>query len=98
MKIMRVTHQEQAMFEAYDIAPHQGYIGVFTRRNAINAIRAGSRIRKIKTESGDEHPVGSTGTVLGSIQAGHLGIMYFIEWDDKPKFAMATIAWKIGVK
>jgi hypothetical protein len=78
------------------VMAREGYTGMFCTTNAPNAIKAGERIHKVKCEANDEHPVGAIGTVLGSISVNNLGIMYFIEWDDKPKHAISTIAWKVA--
>jgi hypothetical protein len=44
-----------------------GWQGAFTRRQADGAIPNGARIVKAHAEEGDGHPVGSLGTVLGSL-------------------------------
>lgn len=74
-----------------------GYTGAFTRRRADGALPNGTRVKKIKVEEGDTHPVGALATVLGSIRDpdGERRIMYFIEWDAMPKTAVACIAWKL---
>lgn len=82
----------------YDMAQEKpGWIGCFTTTSAPGAIPSTSRIVKAKDEPGDATPLGTGGTVLGSMLHPEKGICYFIEWDDKPKCAVAVIAWKIAV-
>jgi hypothetical protein len=78
------------------IAPHEGWRGMFTRDRANGAYPSGQRIVKVKTEAGDANPIGTRGTVLGSVGHPDLGICYFIEWDNHPRAAVAVIAWKIA--
>jgi hypothetical protein len=73
-----------------------GWHGAFTREQAPGAMASGSRIVKAKSEEGDAHPVGTTGTVLGSLLApGQRHIGYFIEWDPSPRTAVFVIGWKL---
>lgn len=44
-----------------------GWVGVFTRRQSAGAIPNGTRIVKAEAEEGDSQPVGTLGTVLGSL-------------------------------
>lgn len=74
----------------------RGYIGAFTRDTAVGAIPSGMRVIKVKSETGDAHGDGACATVLGSFGAEGL-LLYFVEWDEKPGFAVAVAAWKIGV-
>lgn len=73
-----------------------GWAGVFTREQADGCYPNGSRVEKTIEEKGDAHPVGARGTVLGSISHPDVGTAYFIEWDDTPRMAVATVAAKIG--
>jgi hypothetical protein len=85
----------EAVEQELGIRNEPGWIGAFTREDSLGAWRAGARIEKVKSEEGDAHPVGDKGTVLGSIT--HDGqLLYFVEWDDTPRTAVAVIAWKIG--
>ena len=89
-----------AMAHAYDIDAHDGWVGVFTRRQSRFALfKNGSRVRKREVDqAGDLHGVGSTGKVLGSIcHAGVIG--YFIEWDASPMVATLCVEAKLtGIK
>lgn len=73
-----------------------GWVGNFTTHNAPGAIQAGGRIIKVAEEPGDTTPLRTGGNVLGSMLHPQRGILYFIEWDDKPRYAVAVIAWKVG--
>lgn len=73
-----------------------GWTGNFTTQQAGGAIPNGTRIRKITTEHKDAHPVGSIGTVLGSLEAQEGKLLYFIEWDARPRWAVAVADFKIG--
>lgn len=83
-----------------------GWIGVFTRHEAEGAIPNGTRVVKARRESGDATPVGTCGTVLGSVNAAFLGqdapdgweeitYAYFVEWADRPNVAVGVMDWKI---
>lgn len=78
---------------------YPGYHGAFTREQAPGAIANGARIVKARMEEGDSTPLGTLGTVLGSMvhpdPAYYGAIAYFIEWDDKPKIAVGVIEWKV---
>jgi hypothetical protein len=93
---MPISKSQEIALASIGVMPREGYTGWFCTANAPNAIRAGTKIKKVRQEEGDTHPLGATGTVLGSISPNDLGIMYFIEWDDKPRHAIATIAWKVA--
>lgn len=76
-----------------------GWTGSFTSATAPGALKAGTRIVKADRDKGgpdDLTPIGTLGTVLGSLYDPALGIAYFIEWDDKPKVAVLAVAWKVG--
>jgi hypothetical protein len=80
-----------------DIRPYAGWTGAFTRQQAEGAIPNGTRVEKVKSEAGDGSPLGTKGTVLGSISHETInGIGYFIEWDTAPRCAVFTINWKIS--
>jgi hypothetical protein len=85
--------------EATGLCNEPGWHGSFTRRNALGAWRAGTRIVKVKSEEGDATPDGAQGVVLGSISHKDLqnGMpLYFVEWDSQPRCAVACIGWKLG--
>jgi hypothetical protein len=86
-----------------NVREEPGWTGGFTREQADGAIPNGTRVRKCRLESGDAHPVGSLGVVLGSM-ATPLDLLpafpddhfaYFVEWDDHPRMAVGIIASKI---
>jgi hypothetical protein len=81
----------------FSIEHHPGWTGAFTRHEALGAIRNQARVVKIVSEEGDATPLGTLGTVLGSVHVDGpgLGFAYFVEWDTKPKCARFVIAWKI---
>lgn len=72
-----------------------GWFGVFTREQAPKAIPNGTRICKVATEHGDAHPIGTKGLVLGSLAADDQQTLYFIEWEPRPRFAVAVADFKI---
>jgi len=57
---------------------------------APGAIPNGTRVKKVVCESGDGHPIGSTGVVLGSVGPGYIPQLgreaygYWVEWDEDP--------------
>lgn len=80
------------------IGYHPGYTGAFTRDQAPGALPNGTRIMKANSEDGDGHQDGARGTVLGSISHPDVhggAVMYFIEWDARPKVAVGTIGFKV---
>lgn len=80
-----------------------GYGGVFTRDSVPGAIPNGARIVKVKTMVGDDNPIGTLGTVLGSMRApGEVrkrfpGVVYFyfVEWDSVPRMTVGVMSTKI---
>lgn len=72
----------------------QGWTGMFTRARARGALPNGMRVVKAASEPFDIHEAGATGNILGSLQADG-ALIYFVEWDDRPRFAVGTMAWKI---
>jgi hypothetical protein len=76
---------------------HAGYIGVFTTDEAPGCWKNGTRVVKATFERGDGTPLGTMGTVLGSMFTHEAGgiTTYFIEWDDKPKYAVCVEAQKL---
>jgi hypothetical protein len=73
-----------------------GWTGMFTRRQAPGALSNGTRVEKIATEKNDAHPIGAHATVLGSIAHPENGmVLYFVEWDAKPRWAIGVVAWKV---
>jgi hypothetical protein len=75
-----------------------GWIGGFTRKQAPGAIPNGAIIVKTAEDVGDTTPLGTLGTVLGSHSHPRVGkgeTLYFVEWANRPRCAVAVIAWKI---
>ena len=75
---------------------------MFTRAQADGAIPNGTRVRKVVSDPGDTHPVGSVGIVLGSFAAPepvpafeHVRHFYFIEWQQHPRVAMGITDFKV---
>lgn len=73
-----------------------GWVGAFTRQQAVGAIPNGSRVRRAGfREPGDSTPDGTAGTVLGSLYVPEKGYAYFVEFEDRPKCAVLVIERKI---
>jgi hypothetical protein len=72
-----------------------GWRGLFTREEVAGAYSNGTRIVKIKKDPDDARPIGTRGTVLGSIKVGDMPTCYFIEWDGRPREAVFCVDWKI---
>lgn len=79
------------------IKQHPGYYGAFTRNQVDGAWPNGSRVIKIKSETGDTHRVGERATVLGSMFHADVSphVFYFIEWDASPGMAVGCAGWKL---
>lgn len=81
---------------ALNIHDHPGWVNPFTTNQAPEAaFTNGTRIVKAKHEPNDWTPLGTRGTVLGSIYDRKLGAAYFVEWDDKPKVAVFVVEGKV---
>lgn len=75
-----------------------GWTGGFSRNEVPGAWKNGTRVVKTASESGDSHPDGTPGTILGSIAYAAVrngAICYFVEWDSAPKVAVACMAFKV---
>lgn len=80
-----------------NIRSYPGWIGQHTRDEAPGALPNGSRVRKIKEDpGGDSTPIGTLGTVLGSLWEVSVGYAYFVEWDGRPRLARLVVGWKIA--
>lgn len=85
---------------------YPGYVGAFTKDEAVGAIPNGSTIMKSRSEDGDATPDGTFGVVLGSIDGSLIDaaiekktgtkFMYFVEWDNRPGFAVSVADFKIA--
>jgi hypothetical protein len=83
----------------FGIREHHGWYGAFTTQEVLGAGRNGTKVVKVKEDpNGDTTPLGTVGTVLGSIYEPRVyqGPFYFVEWDDKPMVAVGVIDWKIA--
>ena len=82
--------------EGIGLGYEDGWAGAFTRQHTEGCFPNGSRIIKVAEDpGGDFTPLGSLGTVLGSIS--HQGeACYFVEWDRTPKTAITVVAPKIA--
>jgi hypothetical protein len=82
--------------EKLDIRHEPGWYGAFTRQQAPEALfKNEQRIKKALGEPGDGTPIGTIGTILGSLYAPELGVVYFVEWNNRPRVAVSVVAWKI---
>lgn len=82
---------------ALGIGEHDGWTGVFTRNQYEGArFRNETRIVKAAEEPGDTTPLGTLGTVLGSVGHPDLGAGYFVEWDNRPRHAVFVVEFKIA--
>lgn len=79
-----------------NLKEYPGYVGVHTREQSpLAEIPNGATITKTVCKKGDSHEVGDCGVVLGSIGHEEVGVMYFVEWDDKPRVAVGVMGAKI---
>lgn len=82
-----------------NIKTEPGWTGVFTRDEVLGAWRNGTRVVKHKSEPGDGTPDGTPGVVLGSMLVrdddSRARLLYFIEWADHPRLAVACVATKL---
>lgn len=77
-----------------NLQDYPGWVGMHTRDHAPGALPNGSRVRKVRTEAGDTHPIGSMATILGSV-SDPIGNGYFVEWDATPRHAVFVVETKI---
>lgn len=77
------------------VRDYPGWVGMHTRDRAPGHLPNGTRVRKVMTEPGDTHPVGSMATILGSMHHPMVGGGYFVEWDATPRHAVFVISSKI---
>lgn len=76
-----------AMAAAFGIRKWPGYETPFTRQQYAGAkFPNETRVKKARENTvGDFTPLGSIGTVLGSIGNPVIGAAYFVAWDHAPK-------------
>ena len=90
--------QFQKLLDNLGIREHEGWEGMFSDKQAQGAWPNGSKIVKTVFREGDLTPMGTVGTVLGSIASqSENGFLYFIEWENKLKWAVGTSDDKIGL-
>lgn len=77
-----------------DIKYWPGYMGAFTRAQEGDWPNGG-RVEKDSAERGDSTPNGVQGTILGSLKVEDMGELYFIEWDNRPTFAVGCARVKL---
>lgn len=94
MRGVRVSQDEA---DALGMGNHPGYNGMFTRKAHPDALPNGTCISKVNSEAGDVTPNGTSGTIMGSVGCHELGIMYFIEWDNKPGYVIGCVEKKVAV-
>lgn len=71
------------------IRNHPGYLTPFCKKQAAGAWANGSCVVKSGSDpGGDVTPDGIKGKILGSLKAPNGGYAYFVEWENKPKFAI----------
>jgi hypothetical protein len=85
------------------IKEHEGYVGIFPSVDAEGAMPRDTEIIKVLSEPGDGHKIGESGKVLGSLPLPtDMGLdskyMYWVEWNDAPKRAVAVVSKKIAKK
>jgi hypothetical protein len=82
--------------KAPNIRDFPGWHGAFTDEQAPEArFKNGARVEKDVCEAGDATPVGTMGTVLGSVYVPGSGTAYFIEWDNRPRWAVFVVEVKL---
>jgi hypothetical protein len=95
--------------ENYDIAAvartirnHEGYVGAFTREQAPGAIPNGATVVKQSSEPKDGNSDGAHGIVLGSIYIDEpdprwpdIRHVYWVEWENYPRWAATVIDRKV---
>ena len=90
---------EAKILELLGIHDEPGWVGSFTRREHPDGMPNGTRVVKVMCDKGDRQPLGSEGTVLGSvIRMPWEPMGYFIEWDALPRHAVFVMNFKIKAK
>lgn len=81
-----------------NIRHERGWHGAFTRDQVVGAIANGTVVIKRNSEPGDAHPDGTRGVILGSIKDPRkTALLYFIEWEPRPKTAVGTMDFKVRI-
>jgi hypothetical protein len=84
-----------------NIGLRPGWHGLHTIDQALGALPNGTRVVKtVMGGGGDTHPIGATGSVIGSLVADWAEdpgeYFYFVEWDDNPKVAVGVAGDKVA--
>jgi hypothetical protein len=96
---MSAFELDAAVAELVGLKEHEGYWGVFTRAEVLGAWRNGTVVVKIASdEVGDYTANGTLGKVMGSLHHPDQGVLYFIEWDDKPGIVIGCMAKKLRAR
>lgn len=97
IRVELLGERAEYLRDQFHIVEEDGFTGVLTRDEAPQAkFKNGARIKKTVSKRGDLTPLGTLGTILGSIFTGEGGVGYFIEWDDKPREVIFCIEGRIG--
>ena len=87
---------DEELAEKLGIRLYPGFDSPFTRNEAVGALANGTRVVKVLEDvSRDLHPVGTVGTIMGSLHLNSLGNAYFVAWDDRPTMPTFCVAGKI---
>ncbi len=70
----------------------------YLTQEVLGAWRNGTRIRKVKAEPGDVHPIGTHGTVVGSLNHPELGLGYIVAWDGEAGGVRTVLGLVVGWK
>lgn len=96
IKIKNTVPLDDDIARIFHIRDYPGYLNPFTRDEALDAkFKNGVTVRKAIFEKGDNTPLDTQGTVLGSIYVPDLGTAYFIEWDSLPHVAIFIVEAKL---
>lgn len=91
------TELEEKLAALLEIREEPGWQGSFSRKQYSGALLNGTRIKKVAGVPGDKHSLGAQGTVLGSVMMFPWEpFVYFIEWDDSPRVAVAISNFKVA--
>lgn len=79
-----------------NLTERRGWTGLHTTDQYPGAWPNGTRVRKIKSDPGDQHSDGTLATVIGSMGHPSLDqVIYCVEWDPLPRVAIAVIGSRI---
>jgi len=105
---VKPIHIIQSDLNPMGLQNEAGWVGAFTRAQAMGAIPNGMTIRKREGDPGDTQPIGTLGRVLGSFASPpgatpemvektgrDVRYFYFVEWMPLPRHAVGMVDWKI---